>query len=103
MPPRLLLAKQPGDRALPSSTHALLHATGRNRRRRAGHGNTSGWVDDGDGVAGARGGRLVNLHGRLLGLVGGRVEGRRAGVEGEAGSDLLRLLGGGRLRRVAGE
>lgn len=80
-----------GEVPLPSSTHALLHATGRDGGRRAGHGDAGGRVDDGDGVAGAGGGGLVDLDALL---VGGRMERRRGRVQREARGDLLGLLRG---------
>lgn len=89
-------------RFLPSSTHALVHATGGDGGGRAGHSDAGGRVDNGNGVAGAGGGGLVDLDARVL-LVGGRVEGRRARVQREAGSDLLGLLRGRRFGRVARE
>lgn len=85
--------------SLPPPTHALLHAAGRDRGRRAGHGDAGSRVDDGDGVAGAGGGGLVNLDAGVL--VGRRVEGGRARVQREAGGDLLGLLGGRGFGRVA--
>lgn len=46
---------------LPSTTKGLLHRGGGHRRRRAGHGDACGWVDDGDGVATAGGRGLVKF------------------------------------------
>jgi hypothetical protein len=47
---------------LPSAANGLLHPGGGHRRRRAGHGNASERVDDGDGVTTGPGGRgLVKL------------------------------------------
>lgn len=82
----------------------MLHAgAGRDGWRRAGHGDAGQRVDDGDGVAGAGGGGLVELEvARELRLVvGGRDEGRRRRVEREDGRDLLGLLGGRAGWRVA--
>lgn len=78
--------------------HALLHPGGGYRRRRAGHLDARGRVDDGDGVAGAGSGWLVDL--QALVLVGGRNEGGRGRVEGEAGSNSHGLLRRRRLRGV---
>lgn len=90
---------------LPVPTNRLLHATRRHRRRRAGHGDAGGRVDNGDGVAGAGGSGLVEFQAGLLVvvvrlLIGAGVEGRRVGVEGEAGGDVVGLLSGGGLGRV---
>ena len=46
----------------------LLHHGGRYRRRWARHPHARAWVDYGDGVAGAQGRRLVELH--LLAVAG---------------------------------
>lgn len=92
-----------GKRCLPATAHGLLHSGGRNGGGRAGHGNARQRVDDGDGVAAAGGSRLVKLHARLLALEGRGDEGGRSGVEREARRNRLRLLGGRRLGRVAGE
>ena len=62
---------------LPPSPHLLLHPGGRDRGRRARHGQTVGRVDDGDGMASAGGRGLMQLQGRLLSMVkGGRHKGR---------------------------
>lgn len=92
------------ERRLPSPTHGdVLHPAGGHRRRGAGHRGTRGGVHDGDGVATAGGGGLVQLEVRLLALEGGRDEGGRRRVEREGGGDRLGLLGGGGVGRDARE
>lgn len=82
----------------------VLHAAGRDGGRRAGHGDTGGRVDDGNGIARAGGRRLVELQRRLLAMIGRLgMERGRARIEREAGSNLLRLLRGRRFRRVTGQ
>lgn len=52
---------KPVREALPAAAHGLLHSGGRHGRRRAGHGDASERVDDGDGVAAAGGSGLVEF------------------------------------------
>lgn len=70
--------------------------------RWTGHGDASGRIDDGDGVAAAGGRRLVQLHTGLALETRGD-EGRGCGVERESRSDSLRLLSWRGFGRVAGE
>jgi hypothetical protein len=79
---------------LPTATHALVHPGRGDGRRRAGHGDASGRVDDGDGVPAAGGRWLVELQARLLAheARGDERWGRR--VKRESRGDSLRLLGG---------
>lgn len=85
----------------PPADGLRLHPGGGHRRRRARHGDAGGRVDDGDGVAGAGGGGLVELQGRVLTLVRRRDESRGGRVEGEGRRNLGGLLRRGALRRVA--
>lgn len=52
---------EPLGEALPAAAHGLLHSSGGHGRRRAGHGDASERVDDGDGVAAAGGSGLVEF------------------------------------------
>lgn len=88
---------------LPPTAERRLHAGGRHRGRRAGHGDASRRVDDGDGVAAARGRGLVELDARLLVVEAGRDEGGGGRVERESRSNRLGLLRGRGLGRVARE
>lgn len=79
-----------------------LQPGGRDRRSRASHGDASEGVDDGNGIA-TPGRGLMKLEGWLVLDNRRRNEGGRGRVEREAGGDGLRLLGGRRLRRIAGK
>ena len=97
--PKLCIGEDRSRAGLPSSL--LTHLGGRHRVWRAGHANSRGGVDNGDGVPDPRGRWLVQLERRRLALVRGDV-GSRVGVEGEGvGGDLSRLRGA--VGRAAGQ
>lgn len=78
-----------------TSVCLLLHPDGRDRRRRASNSHSSAGVDYGDGITGAKGGRLVYLH--LMIIIVGLEAGRRVviirgGRQREVRHDLLRWL-----------
>lgn len=85
---------------LPSAAERLMHSGGGHRRRRAGHGDAGGRVDDGDGITSAGGRGLVEFQ-RVLALEAGRDECGRGRVERESGRNRLGLLRGRRLGGVA--
>lgn len=89
--------------SLPAGAHALLHPDrGRDRRRRGRHCQalTVGRVDDGDGVAGAGSGRLVELGVGVVSLEGWRQEATMCRVHVRR-RNLLRLLCRGACGGVA--
>lgn len=103
VPATIKVAQTTHQHLLPTTAHGMLQPGRRHRRWRAGHGDASGGVDDGDGVAapGSRG--LMKLHARVLSLEARGNEGGRGGVEREAGCNGLWLLSRRGFGRVAGE
>jgi hypothetical protein len=97
--PELCIGEEQKQAGLPTSL--LTHLGGGHRVWRAGHANSRGGVDNGDGIPDPSRRRLVQLEGRRLALVRRNV-GSRVGVEGDGvGRDLAGLRGA--VRRAAGQ